>query len=139
MTGPTTPTPTLPRGGRESGRVARARALRANATEMEKRLWQPLRTWRTAFGLHVRRQVPIGPFIVDFAILKERLVIEIDGGQHGGPDDRRRDAWLAANGHRIVRFWNSEVAENLGGVLETIFAATSASRATQSPPPRGEG
>ena len=101
----------------------RARSLRNNATEPEKRLWDRLRGWRKD-GFPVRRQVPIGPYIVDFACHSCRVVVELDGGQHNSVEGRRsdaeRDAWLEANGYRVLRFWNSDLQANLPEVLETI-------------------
>ncbi|HET8920470.1 MAG TPA: DUF559 domain-containing protein [Xanthobacteraceae bacterium] len=75
----------------------------------------------------IRRQQPIGPYVVDFVCRKRRLVIEIDGSQHA--IDRRdaiRDRWLADHRYRVLRFWNNEVLENIEGVWETILSAASA-------------
>jgi very-short-patch-repair endonuclease len=77
--------------------TARARELRRRMTDAERRLWRYLR--RHFLGVHFRRQVPIGPYIVDFASLQRRLVLEIDGGQHlGSSDDEVRDRWLSPRG-----------------------------------------
>jgi len=80
-----------------------------------------------ALGFHFRRQVPIGRYIVDFASLRARIVVEIDGGQHGMHDgirsDRERDAVLRSQGFRVLRFWNSDVDQNLNGVMESILSA----------------
>jgi very-short-patch-repair endonuclease len=69
----------------------------------------------------------LGPYVVDFVCQQAKLVIEVDGSQHGDKAISRRDAdrtrWLEAEGYRIVRFWNSDVSENLNGVLEVIFTA----------------
>ena len=77
-------------------------------------------------GLHLRRQVPIGRCVVDFACLKHRLVVEVDGGQHSFDNaaavDRRRDLTLSVLGFRVQRFWNAEVDADLDGVVETILA-----------------
>ena len=96
--------------------LAKARRLRADMTEAEKRMWYLLRRGQFG-GLKFRRQVPIGPYIIDFACLSERLVIELDGGQHdaNAEEDARRTAWLEAQGYRVLRFWNNEVFENLDG------------------------
>ena len=96
-------------------------------------------------GFHFRRQAPIGRYIVDFASFGARIVIEVDGGQHncgGGIElDRQRDVFLRSQGFRILRFWNSDVDQNLEGVLETILdgsrTPTPALRA--DPPHKGEG
>lgn len=60
---------------------------------------------------------------MDFASVESHLVIEIDGGQHGGPDDAARDAVLQAAGWRVLRYWNNEVVENLDGALADIARA----------------
>jgi very-short-patch-repair endonuclease len=74
-------------------------------------------------GIKFRRQEPIGDYIVDFVAFENRLVIEVDGGQHAEEEkdkDILRDAWLSKQGFRVLRFWNNEVLQNLEGVLETI-------------------
>jgi very-short-patch-repair endonuclease len=111
---------------------ARARQLRADMTPQERRVWAELRELNRRLGWHFRRQAPIGPFIADFADLGRRLVIEIDGGGHGGERDLRRDAWLESQGFEVVRFWNSEVAGNLEGILQAIMGRVEA-RATSRP------
>jgi very-short-patch-repair endonuclease len=71
--------------------------------------------------LKIRRQQPIGKYVVDFVCLERSLVIEIDGGQHADNEmDRERDAWLAKEGFKVLRFWNNEVLTNADGVLEAI-------------------
>ncbi len=85
-------------------------------------------------GGHFRRQAPIGPYFADFAHHGARLVVELDGAQHGLPTGQRhdaiRDAYLDAAGYRVLRFWNDEVVENLDGVVETILAAILANSTT---------
>jgi very-short-patch-repair endonuclease len=102
-----------------------ARQLRRRMTPQEVKVWVKLRELRQA-GLHFRRQVPIGRYVVDFACLKQRLVVELDGGQHSvdraAAADQRRDEVLEALGLRVVRFWNAEIDSNLDGVIETILA-----------------
>ena len=98
-----------------------AKALRHEMTQAERALWRALR--EGSLGVKFRRQVPLGPYIVDFASLERNLVIEVDGGQHADCDaDRVRDAWLQGQGLNILRFWNHEVLRNLPGVLEVIAA-----------------
>lgn len=99
-----------------------ARELRRNATECETRVWLAVRDRRLG-GYKFRRQATVGPYIVDLLCTDRRLIVEIDGGQHGGPDDQRRDAALVANGYRILRFWNPDVISNLDGVLQSIATA----------------
>jgi very-short-patch-repair endonuclease len=79
-------------------------------------------------SLKFRRQHPIGQHIVDFACPEVKLVIELDGGQHAEQveADEERSAALQEHGYRVIRFWNSDVMENLEGVLETISSALGA-------------
>lgn len=109
--------------GLPSGTVSRARSLRRNRTEAEDRLWYALRErlpehkWRF--------QVPFHPYYVDFACLKARLIIEVDGGQHdaGRAADARRTRFLEAQGYQVLRFWNHDILGNLDGVLATVAQA----------------
>jgi very-short-patch-repair endonuclease len=104
----------------------RARALRLRLTDAERKLWYGLRDRRFT-GFKFRRQVPIGPFIVGFVCFEQRLVIEVDGGQHAEfLKDQRRDRWLAANGFRVLRFWNNEVLSNFEGVMILLARALNA-------------
>ena len=103
-----------------------ARGLRNNQTRAEELLWYRLRNTRLD-GIKFRRQRPLDIYIVDFISLKKKLIIEIDGGQHNEEinqdSDKERAAWLESNGYRILRFWSSEVLENLDGVLGRIQEA----------------
>jgi very-short-patch-repair endonuclease len=118
----------------------RAKALRNDRTEVEHQLWAKLRN-RQLGGWKWRRQVPRGPFIVDFLCAEAGLVVELDGGQHADRTayDNRRTAYLEWLGLRVLRFWNPEVIENLNGVCETIYIACGgecdAVRTKPSPPP----
>lgn len=115
-----------------------ARALRLNMTDVEKKLWQEIRH-RQVHGARFRRQVPLGNFIVDFACLQSRLIIEVDGGQHNGSSsDQKRDAWLEAQGFRVLRFWNNDVQGNLEGVLQVIANAFQQTPPSNLPPSRGK-
>jgi very-short-patch-repair endonuclease len=98
-----------------------ARRLRKEMTEAEKRLWYRIRN-RQLSEHQFRKQVQLGSYIVDFCCLKEKLALEIDGGQHAEITEYElaRRAWLEAGGYRVLRFWNNEVFDNLEGVLETI-------------------
>jgi very-short-patch-repair endonuclease len=89
-------------------------------TEVEKRLWGVLRD--PDLPIRFRRQHPVGRYIVDFACPTAKLGIELDGGQHAisQKDDEMRTKEIARYGYRLIRFWNSDVMENLEGVLETI-------------------
>ena len=99
----------------------RARQLRRNLTDAERRMWSALRDRRLS-QYKFRRQHPMGPYIVDFACTKHAVVIEIDGGQHADRTaDTRRMAWLESRGWRVTRFWNNELLNNTNGVIETIL------------------
>jgi very-short-patch-repair endonuclease len=100
-----------------------AKALRRKMTEAERRLWYWLRAHRLSEH-KFKRQVPIGSYIVDFACLGRKLVIEVDGGQHAESlSDKKRDEWLRMQGFEVLRFWNSDVLKNTEGVLALISEA----------------
>ena len=107
-------------------------------TDAELRLWQRLRAHRFE-GLSFRRQVPIGSYIVDFVCLAERLIIEVDGGQHGSSRDEARDAWLKSQDFIILRFWNNDVLSNTEGVLEKILETIRRSPPSLTIPRKGGG
>jgi very-short-patch-repair endonuclease len=119
-------------------RVPRARTLRRDATEADKKLSQHLR--QPPFKEHhFRRQATIGPFFADFVSHQARLIIEVDGGQHSDSTSAEvRTRHLEANGYRMLRFWNNDVLENMSGVLLASDAAVNADRPpTPDPsPPR---
>jgi very-short-patch-repair endonuclease len=112
--------------------LKRARSMRSAPTDAEHRLWQILRAKRLA-GFKFKRQVRIDSFIVDFVCLNRRLIIEADGGHHGEENDTARDAYLNAQGFRILRFWNNDIFNNEEGVIESILAALSAPLPNPSP------
>ncbi|AWN45509.1 hypothetical protein DK419_03570 [Methylobacterium terrae] len=119
--------------------TARARTLRRTQTDSERALWSRLRDRRLAEAKFVR-QMPIGRYFADFTCREAKLVVELDGSQHAESGyDRERDAWLASQGWRVLRFWNGEIARNLQGVLETILAAITERHSSSSPRGRGEG
>jgi very-short-patch-repair endonuclease len=96
--------------------------MRANPTEAERSLWLLLRAKRLA-GIKFKRQAIIEPYIADFVCFAERLIVEADGSQHAdNKDDRRRDAFLRAQGFRILRFWNNQVLDEGEAVAEAIFS-----------------
>ena len=101
-----------------------AQTLRERRTDAEGLLWHYLRD-KQLDGYKFRRQQPIGPYIVDFACMPQKLLIELDGGQHAEQHtyDQKRDAFLREKGYNILRFWNHEVFENCFGVLENIYVA----------------
>ncbi|MSQ23573.1 MAG: endonuclease domain-containing protein [Chloroflexi bacterium] len=114
----------------------RARRLRRNPTDAEVRLWQALRHRRFS-GHKFRRQQPLGGFIVDFVSVDRRLIIEVDGAQYADQAkyDAVRDAWLTAQGFRVMRFSDFEVMTELESVEEAIWEAIE--RPPPNPPPRG--
>jgi|GEM_PF-98709 len=115
-----------------------AKYLRRYMTDAETKLWYHLRDHRFA-GLKFKRQKPIGAYIADFVCMQQRLIIELDGGQHLESDsDRRRDAWLTEQGFRVLRFWNNDVLLNIDAVLEAIYQAVLPSPPTPLPQ-AGEG
>jgi very-short-patch-repair endonuclease len=120
-----------------------ARRLRRSMTPQEVKLRNWLREGPGLQGFHFRRQAPIGRYVVDFAFLKAKLIIEVDGSQHGEAEGAKRDAArdqaLAANGIRVLRFWNREIDREKSVVMETISAAAQGgvapSVSLRSPPP----
>jgi very-short-patch-repair endonuclease len=117
-----------------------ARRMRTNPTEAEKKLWWHLRCRLVKAGTHFRRQVQIGPYIADFASHKAKLVIEVDGGQHGERSDldAQRTKLFEANGYRVLRYWNNDVLSNIDGVLQDIQRAITPTP-TPNPSPQGGG
>ena len=102
----------------------RARQLRKTMTPQEVRLWGKLHALR-AQGFHFRRQSPQQGYIVDFVCLKHKLVVEVDGAQHGLEAhlarDARRDSTLNRDGFAVLRFWNNEINDDIDGIVDTIF------------------
>lgn len=115
-----------------------AKTLRTNQTDAELRVWQALRAGRL-MSYKFKRQVPIAEFIVDFVCYEQKLIIEIDGGQHlGSTQDIFRDAKLKAMGFRVIRLWNNDVMQNLEGILMVILQHLQTSTPLPSPLPQGE-
>ena len=118
-------------------RRAAAKRLRANTTPHERKLWRALKVIPIE-GSHFRRQVPIGPYVVDFFCPAKRLILEIDGGHHNEDDvaerDLERQQWLEGEGYRVVRFWNSDITGDLTAVLERIYVELYGSREAESSP-----
>ena len=115
-------------------RTQHSRSLRNNATPAERKLWNSLKN-RQLNGVRFNRQVVIRPYICDLVARSAKLVIEIDGGQHGDATsyDRKRTEFLEAKGYRVLRFWNNEVIENIEGVVIRI------GEALKLPPPARAG
>jgi very-short-patch-repair endonuclease len=114
-----------------------AKNLRANQTDVEKLLWKHLRA-KQLKDTKFRRQQPIGHYIVDFVSFDEKLIIELDGGQHAIEvrKDQERDAWFAAQGFKVVRFWNNDVLQNIEGVWKRLWSFY---LPPPAPPTRGGG
>ncbi|HLY04129.1 MAG TPA: endonuclease domain-containing protein [Rhizomicrobium sp.] len=105
--------------------LVRARALRRRLTKAETILWSRLRGG--IGGMRFRRQHPIGPYIADFACIRARLVLELDGATHGTDEqahDARREAYLRSQHWRIVRIRNELVYDSLERVLDVIYQHT---------------
>lgn len=115
---------------------------RVKLTDEETLLWSELRMLRDK-KLAFRRQVKIGPFTVDFLCRKAKLIVEVDGIHHGEDPqwshDQERDAWLRSQGYKIVRYWNSDVHEDLDSVVEAIFEAAVQNLPPHFLPPLGGG
>jgi very-short-patch-repair endonuclease len=121
----------------------RVKQLRTLMTDAERRLWYVLRS--RGVGAKFRRQVPLGPYVVDFVSFDAKVIVEVDGGQHA--DNKRdvaRDRYFTGHGYRVLRFWNNDVLSNPEGVLESIDAVIHPSpgaplRGAPPSPSRGEG
>jgi very-short-patch-repair endonuclease len=119
------------------GAVVRARRLRKDMTDAERKLWRML---RESFGEHhFRRQVPIRHFIADFASHRAKLVIQVDGGQHNAAADQPRTVVIQQEGYRVLRFWNNEVLGNPHGIWIVIDAAVRDRHPTPNPSPSRGG
>ena len=134
------------RAVRPANAIVRARKLRADETEAERRFWNLVRN-RSIEGLKFVRQYPIGPYIADFACRERMLVVELDGSQHAESTyDERRSAFINAEGYSVLRFWNTEVTREFGSVHEFLLTVLGGHRpspgwryspATLSPEGRG--
>ena len=126
--------------------LARARWMRSNPTEAERKLWQILRNKRLA-GYKFKRQVVLDWYIADFVNFEHRLIVEADGSQHAENDyDERRDTHLKNEGFAVVRFWNNTILGEHWVVEDAIWLALNhpplpptATRRAPPSPARGEG
>ncbi len=104
--------------------VPESKQLRKKSTDHELKLWRYLRN-RSLSGYKFRRQYVIEPYIADFCCPDQNLVIELDGGEHNHPikisKDQKRDNFLKEKGYKILRIWNSEIDQNIEGVLQSII------------------
>ena len=108
---------------RQSLKTAFAVRLREEMTDAERLLWAALRC-RQIGGLRFRRQQPVGPYIADFFCAMAKLIVELDGGQHGEKRavvyDENRTRWLAERGYRVMRFPNEDVFKNRQIIVDAI-------------------
>lgn len=125
---------------REGARTRFARRLRRDVTDAERKLWHHLRR-RQLLGYRFRRQFQIGPYIVDFACLETKLIIEVDGSQHfDAASDVARTQWLHEHGFQVLRFWNNDVLMRTHHVLAVVYEALGpAGSHPDLPPQAGEG
>ncbi len=105
------------------GSVAKARRLRREMTDAERKLWSHLRAKK--LGVHFRKQAPFGPYILDFLSIKARLAVEVDGSQHyteeGMKKDARRDAYLRSHGLTVLHFSAYDTIRNVAEVVQEIW------------------
>ena len=106
---------------RQNAKKGFARQLRREMTDAEQLMWFHLRN-RSMLDAKFRRQCPVGPFVADFVCAEARLIIEIDGSQHGSDVDAARTRFLERRGYRVLRFWNHDVLVRTAQVLEVIVA-----------------
>jgi very-short-patch-repair endonuclease len=110
-----------------------AKKFRKEHTPAELTLWLYLRK-KQIKGIKFKRQIPIGNYIVDFASIEHKLIIEIDGGQHNEEEikqyDNERTKFLESQGYKVIRVWNDDIKNNLSGVLEVLHLSL--------PSPQGE-
>ena len=119
-----------------------ARRLRRRSTNAERLLWHLLRR-KDLHGLKFRRQEPIDPFIVDFACIESRVVVELDGEYHDEEEQKKKDAertqHLNSLGFEVIRFSNDFVFEHTDEMLDAIENICMARSPLRVPPPKGEG
>lgn len=103
--------------------ILNSKTLRNNATIPEKILWAHLKKSQLN-GLKFRRQQPIGKYIVDFLCCSEKIIIELDGGQHNNLEnikyDKTRDEFLKNEGYNIIRIWNNDILNNIDNVMQYL-------------------
>ena len=120
----------------------RAREMRRNPSEPEKRLWRALSNSQID-NLKFRRQEVIGPYIADFMCPARSLIVEVDGDTLDDAEDRLRDDVLTQFGFFVLRVGNADVMANMDGVVEAIRLAAAGRTSRHSPhpnpSPEGEG
>ena len=122
--------------------VAPSQQLRKEQTKHERKLWRFLRD-RQIGRFKFRRQHVIGSYIADFCCIEKKVVIELDGGGHGEDlqreKDKRRDEFLGQEGWKVMRIWNSDIDENLEGVMEGIRQIVNSPLSSSPSRPFGPG
>ena len=122
--------------------TSKGRQLRKDSTDAERRMWALLRNRQFA-DRKFRRQVPIGPYVIDFVCLENRLIVELDGGHHMTREgyDSERTKWLTCQGFRVIRFWNNQVLNEPVSVQEALLGELEMVRppSPQPSPVKGEG
>jgi very-short-patch-repair endonuclease len=126
----------MPHSQLSAQQKGRAKQLRQRMTRAETLLWRYIKAHRID-DLGFRRQVPIHNYIADFVCHSARLIIEIDGESHDLESrqlrDKARDEWFESQGYAVLRFTNSDVLQNLNGVVELI-RETASLRSRGAPP-----
>ena len=111
--------------GTETLRRDRARRLRSESTDAARKMWSRLRNRQ--MGPKFRREYSVGPYFADFCSLEALLIIEVDGGHHDEPHQRRYDEertrYLEGAGFRVIRFWDPEVLKETDSVIDQIRSA----------------
>jgi very-short-patch-repair endonuclease len=113
-----------------------ARRMRKTPTDAELKLWNELRAHRP-MGLRFRRQMPISGYIVDFVCPSKKLIVEVDGSQHGSKagarNDSIRDETLKSLGWTLLRFWNDDVIRDIDNVCQHIVIVAGVAQAMPVP------
>ena len=126
---------------RDANSLKHAKQMRKEMPEPEMRIWLELRAARFR-GIKFRRQKVIGTYIADFASNEPRLVIEIDGETHAERQsyDAQRTQYLEEQGYKVIRFSNTDVLQNLQGVMQRIGEViVELTPPPPTPSPEGEG
>ena len=107
--------------------------MKRTPTPNERALWRLIRDPRLG-GLKFRRRVAMGQYFVDFICFSRRLIVEADGSTFvDSAYERRREAWLIADGYRVLRFANPMIQHDPRGVVAAILAAASATSSPATP------
>ena len=114
----------MPRPPRSNPKTrTRAIQLRKQLMPAERKIWSRIRN--DQLGVNFRRQHAIGNYIPDFVCIQKKLIIELDGSQHLEHEeyDEERTTYLNSLGYKVIRFWNNDVMNNIGGVVLAIMNA----------------